>query len=243
MAHLSHLTLFIFLVTVDFTFSAPKKSRTEPIKSQDDAYAWLNKYGYNPCLNTKVQCSLSFPSLLKDYQQRFRLAVTGKLDEPTKKHMNRPRCGNEDKPLAQLSAAAQLRKMVWKRSSLTYSLRGNPTEISESRTAAIIREAFNAWLDHVPLKIEPVSATSSADFVIDFSRERHDDTYPFDGVGGTLAHAFFPEDGRVHFDRDEKWTERYEENSTSNIKRRSLLVSPMLIPISIWWQFMRLAMR
>jgi hypothetical protein len=207
MKKIFNIVLLLFIVFIDATLSV-KKSGTQRVKSPEDALAWFNNYGYNPCLNTNVQCSLSFTSIVEDYQRRFHLKVTGKFDESTKEHMNRPRCGNKDKPIGQLSAVAKLLTYKWSRSSLNYSLRGYPTQLSQMATKNIIREAFKAWVDYIPLKIEETCSTCPADFVLDFTRDDHRDNYAFDGVGGTLAHAFFPEDGRVHFDKDETWTER-----------------------------------
>ncbi|CAF3428567.1 unnamed protein product [Rotaria sp. Silwood1] len=207
MKHIVTITLLLFIIVIDISLCSKKPSK--PVVSQQDAVSWLNKYGYNPCLNSNVQCSLSITTLLQEYQKRFGLKRTGKLDDATKEHMNRPRCGNIDKSVAEMNAASPLGLNKWSRSSLTYSIDGYPTQLSKTQTTNIIREAFQAWVDHVPLNIEPACSTCKADFVIDFQREQHTDRYPFDGAGGTLAHAFFPEDGRIHFDKDEPWTESF----------------------------------
>ena len=49
--------------------------------------------------------------------------------------------------------------------------------------------------------------------LIRFARRRHGDNAPFDGPGRVLAHAYFPPNGRVHFDEDEQ----YIVNSRSGI--------------------------
>jgi len=208
MKQIFNIILLFFIIVIDVSLSA-KQYGKQQVKSQEDAISWFNKYGYNPCLNSTVQCSLSLSSLLEDYQRLFHLKITRKLDEQTKQHMNRPRCGIQDKPLSlSTRIAASLLGLKWRRSSLTYSIQSYPTQLSESSTKKIIREAFEAWTNHIPLEITEACSTCKPDFTIDFSSGNHLDGYPFDGVGGTLAHAFFPENGRIHFDRDETWTER-----------------------------------
>ena len=198
----SNIALLLLLCFIDLSSSA------KSVKTREDALAWLNKYGYNPCLNSEVQCSLSYTSIIETFQKRFGLQVTGKLDGPTQKQMNRPRCGNEDKSVATGNAPSKLSQYKWTRSSLTYSVRGYATQLGQTTTKDIIQEAFKAWTDYVPLTIVEACSTCKPDFVLDFFRDEHKDGYPFDGASGTLAHSFFPEDGRVHFDKDEPWTER-----------------------------------
>lgn len=76
---------------------------------------------------------------------------------------------------------------------------------------ALMYYALKVWSDIAPLDFHEV-AGNMADIQVDFSRAAHDDRFPFDGPGGTLAHAFLPGDngaaGDTHFDDDEIWTFR-----------------------------------
>jgi len=61
------------------------------------------------------------------------------------------------------------------------------------------------WTDECCL--ETVSSLRRGLVELGFYSGDHGDGYPFDGPGGILAHAWYPPDGRVHFDDDELWTQ------------------------------------
>ena len=76
------------------------------------------------------------------------------------------------------------------------------------KTRLYIQEAFNDWARYAPLRFTEVTGYEKPELSISFVVGEHDDGYPFDGAGGNLGHAFFPTDGRIHFDATELWTDK-----------------------------------
>ena len=69
-----------------------------------------------------------------------------------------------------------------------------------------MEEALKVWSDVADLEFERVE-NGVAHIDIQFGKGEHGDDDPFDGRGGTLAHAFFPLfGGDIHFDSEERWT-------------------------------------
>ena len=76
-------------------------------KTASDLYTYLTKYGYNPCENQsnsnktngkRISCQSNLESMLKEFQTRHRLPITGKVNSDVLKLMNTPRCGVKDTP-------------------------------------------------------------------------------------------------------------------------------------------------
>ncbi|PKI56208.1 hypothetical protein CRG98_023403 [Punica granatum] len=89
------------------------------------------------------------------------------------------------------------------RRDLTYAfLPGN--NLPETAKAAFTR-AFQRWAEVTPLTFTETSSYGAADIRIGFFSGDHGDGEAFDGVLGTLAHAFSPPNGMFHLDRDENW--------------------------------------
>lgn len=68
------------------------------------------------------------------------------------------------------------------------------------------------WAAQTNLSFIEVNSASTADIVILWGSGSHGDPYPFDGINGVLAHAFYPPPnggslaGDVHLDDAETWT-------------------------------------
>lgn len=97
---------------------------------------------------------------------------------------------------------------------LCHRVRTFPKEsalLGRDTVRALMYYALKVWSDIAPLNFHEV-AGNEADIQIDFTKADHNDGYPFDGPGGTVAHAFFPGErftaGDTHFDDDEAWTFR-----------------------------------
>ncbi|XWS68936.1 hypothetical protein CRYUN_Cryun04dG0136100 [Craigia yunnanensis] len=188
---------------------------------------YFNNFGYIP--NSPANFSDDFDDelekALKTYQQNFNLNVTGQLDDQTLQQIVRPRCGNADivngttsmnygksssfHTTGHFHATAHYSffpgKPRWppNRRDLTYGfLPGN--ELTDE-VKAVFTSAFQKWSAVTPLTFTQTDSFSFADIKIGFYRGDHGDGEPFDGVLGTLAHAFSPTNGRFHLDGDENW--------------------------------------
>ena len=81
----------------------------------------------------------------------------------------------------------------WKVKELTYGISKYPTthRLSEREVDAEIEKALKVWSDVTDLTFEQ-RRSGKVHIDIRFESFHHGDGDPFDGVGGTLAHAFFP---------------------------------------------------
>ncbi|GMI90137.1 matrix metalloproteinase [Hibiscus trionum] len=162
---------------------------------------------------------------LRTYQQNFNLNVTGELDDPTLEHIVRPRCGNADiingttsmnsgrsssfhttehfHTTAHYSFFPGAPRWPSNQRDLTYGFL--PANELTDEVKAIFTSAFQKWSAVIPLTFTQTDSYFLADIRIGFYGGDHGDGEPFDGILGTLAHAFSPTSGRLHLDGEENW--------------------------------------
>jgi len=200
--------------SVSFPVSTPD---TDADTSASEAFSYLSKFGYIPSSSIKTGSLVSLDSAVADFQAFAGLEVTGKLDSETIDLMRKPRCGvkdfqEEDEDLVRNESRRAKRYALqgsrWKVKDLTYRISKYPfsSGLSRNQVDDVIRDAFDVWEKETDLKFNKRSS-GKVHIDIRFERGNHGDDDPFDGEGGTLAHAFFPVyGGDAHFDDQEDWT-------------------------------------
>jgi Matrixin/Putative peptidoglycan binding domain len=143
---------------------------------------------------------------LRAFQEKFGLQATGVLDQSTLQLISQPRCGFPD------VAEFAIQGNKWKGNAVTYGFNEFTPDLTQPEIQTAIAEAFGLWQAVTPLSFTQVPIASTPDIVIRFAGGDHGDGFPFDSVGGVIAHAFFPPPnlgafaGDSHFDEAETWS-------------------------------------
>ncbi|XP_054482526.1 collagenase 3a isoform X1 [Anoplopoma fimbria] len=180
------------------------------VQDEDFAESYLKKF-YNLTEETGPTIRRGISPVtrkLSEMQRFFGLQITGTLDADTMAMMKKPRCGVPDGNIGHFSTFARSPK--WGKNSLTYRIEKYTPDMSVPEVDDSIEKALQVWAKVTPLRFTRINS-GTADIMISFGRKSHGDYYPFDGPGGTLAHAFAPAPGiggDAHFDDDETFTFR-----------------------------------
>lgn len=203
----------------------PHKTLVTDIKIGDEGSAvlalqqYLHEFGYltlagSTAKKTNVDGAKSPPvappahfeevtqQALAALQNRAGLKATGELDEPTLVILNTPRCGVAD-PLGDVQYFRIAAR--WGHTDLTYAFENFTPDLGAAATRRAWEQAARLWSDVCLLTFREAAANERADLRVAFHRNESI-LDAFDGPSGVLAHAWYPEDGAVHFDEAELWT-------------------------------------
>nr|WKW83399.1 mmp17b [Pampus argenteus] len=214
--------------TAGVTFPTPSSAPVTPTEDESSQLVdWLMKYGYLPPSDPSTGQLQAWTAVTKAVgaMQRFAgLKDTGVVDEETMALMSAPRCSlpDQEEPSESLSSQEgrnrkRRRKRavsMWTRRNINWRLRSYPSSshLSRDTIRSLVFYALRVWAEPTPLEFHEVGSPESADLQVDFLHGYHGDSYPFDGAGGAVGHAFFPSDpdraGGVHLDAEEEWAFR-----------------------------------
>ncbi|GAB6022882.1 S-methylmethionine permease mmp1 [Chamberlinius hualienensis] len=181
------------------------------VQSTLQAMSYLTRFGYmeSSSRSSNLLTEAALNGAIKEFQRFAGLNQTGSLDNETVVMMNTPRCGVKDKVGHGNNARRKryaLQGSRWRSKELTYRISKYPSgTIAKDDVDNEIRKSFDIWSEVTDLKF--TQTYDKAHIEIRFEKFEHGDGDPFDGPGGTLAHAYFPiYGGDAHFDDSERWT-------------------------------------
>ncbi|KAK7407295.1 hypothetical protein VNO78_09092 [Psophocarpus tetragonolobus] len=195
---------------------------------------YFNYFGYIPNAPSSSNFTDDFDEALeaavKAYQKNFNLNITGVLDDATMSQIVKPRCGvadiingtttmnsgksnttnsanSTDSPkfhtVAHYSFFEGQPRWQEGTEELTYAF--DPDNGLDDTIKSVFGNAFKRWAEVTTISFRETASYLTADIRIGFYSGDHGDGEPFDGVLGTLAHAFSPTNGRFHLDQAEDW--------------------------------------
>merc|ERR1712012_482473 len=184
-------------------------SHAENLSAEDYAYKYLVKYGYMPTSSESDESGKlqSLSEAVSEFQSFAGINTTGVLDDVTMEMMHLRRCGVKDNVVSRNKRFA-LQGSRWRNRNLKNKIGKYPikSKLTRRQVDEAMEEAFNVWSNVTNLTFEKIFS-GDAHIEIRFETSSHGDDDPFDGEGGTLAHAFFPVfGGDAHFDDEEDWT-------------------------------------
>lgn len=209
------------LCSICFLVSVLKQSNSFPYSRLHNgnlpgAMMYLMRYGYmdTPHSHTKSANLLSRDGLrdyLMDFQSFAGIPITGELDSSTIQVMNMPRCGVKDKVGREVHVRKKryaLQGSRWKVNEIKYKISKYPSfsSMNHADVDEEIAKALMVWSNVTDLTFKQ-ERSGRVHIEIRFEDGEHGDGDPFDGEGGTLAHAYFPVyGGDAHFDNGDFWT-------------------------------------
>nr|XP_056714678.1 stromelysin-1-like [Euleptes europaea] len=200
-------SILFMLLCVAVTYALPIRTDRREEKKLQLIQEYLEKY-YNFTYDgqdLRWKDGNPMARKIREMQEFFGLEVTGDLDSNTLEAIQKPRCGNPD--VGDFAFFGGEPK--WEKKQLTYRILNYTPDMNKVDVDNAIEKAFQVWSQVTPLTFRRV-LEGDADIMISFARTDHGDFNPFDGAGGTLAHAYAPSSsslgGDAHFDEDERWT-------------------------------------
>lgn len=99
----------------------------------------------------------------------------------------------------------------WHTFDLTYCFINGTNQFTDPEEFEIVASAFAVWAAQTPLTFTPLNSCASADIEISWQAGDHNSIEDFDGPGGILAYATFPNPFSprkvfLRFDNDERWS-------------------------------------
>ncbi|XP_021941825.1 matrix metalloproteinase-16 isoform X3 [Zootermopsis nevadensis] len=206
--------LFLLLRTSVVLVTTCVASHGAPVQSDTQAMIYLSQFGYlnpkvrNPSSGTIIAADTMKKAII-EFQAFAGLNITGELDRETAETMSLPRCGVRDKvgyASDSRSKRYALQGSRWRVKELSYKIAKYPKNLDHGKVDVELAKAFQVWADQTDLTF--VRKTKGQVHIeIRFEKGEHGDGDPFDGPGGTLAHAYFPVyGGDAHFDDAENWS-------------------------------------